>query len=118
MCVANKTQTDALSNSTNNDRLVPVRNKLFVLQAYDRHLSVFDTTTGKFANLSPTPKIDVGAFPTEDRTNCALVGGKIVVFLRGEKALCYDVEGNEWFEKYCPVARNLQKFSCLRVPKF
>ena len=91
---------------------------MFVLNGFWKHLSVFDTTSSKFVLLSQTPKFDVGAVSWKDGTNCALVGSKIVVIQRGSKALCYDVEKNEWVEKDCPVAEDLQQFSCLRVPKF
>ena len=91
---------------------------MFVLGALREHLSVFDTTSSKFVLLSQTPKFNIGPVYGEDGVNCALVGGKIVVIQRGSKALCYDVEKNEWVEKDCPVAEDLQQFSCLRVPKF
>ena len=97
---------------------MPVKNKMFVLNTAWRHLSVFDTTSSEFVLLTQTPKFDVGGVFHPDGTNTALVGGKMVVIQRGSKALCYDVEGNEWVEKDCPVARDLEEFSCLRVPKF
>ena len=93
--------------------MVAVRSKLFIIEAEAQYVMQFDATSNKYTQIR-TPEMDV------KMTNATLVGSKIVVIQRGStpKAVCYDVEKGEWFEKDCKVARNIQEFSCVRVPKF
>ena len=92
-----------------NHSLVVVKNKLFVISQKANTFEVFDNTSKNFVILSP-PKLSY---------SCKVVSieNKIVFLENFQNRLCfYDVDKNEWSEKPCDVTKNLQSFSCVKIP--
>ena len=89
--------------------LVAARSKLFVIGC--RFCEVFDSRIGMFAALKS---------PSVTKLNKALmIGSKIKMFRnRTEAVLCYDVDKNEWTEEKCQATKNIEFYSCVKVPLY
>ena len=89
--------------------LVVCKNKLFAISQNVRTFEVFDNTSKNFVILSlPKFKYSFKVISIENK----------IVFLENyQNKICfYDVDKNEWSEKPCEVTKNLQSFSCLKIP--
>ena len=89
--------------------VVTVKNKLFVFGYTINILEVFDAVCQKFVYLKHLP------FDTYSK--CVPIGNKIVVFQElGSSVVCYDVGKDEWSEESFEVTKDLEHFSCVKLP--
>ena len=96
-----------------NDRpkSVVVKNKLFILASRDNCCEVFDNICKKFVYIK-SPCIPLCSQATS-------IGSKIVFIHNRRKNISfYDVEKRKWSEKTYEVIKDLQNFSCVKVPFF
>ena len=96
---------------------VAIRNKLFIVGSFDVNGEVFDSTSKKFVFIKKTP---AASFLRDyrDPTEIVSIGSQIVVFadLR-DTILFYDVDNDEWAEKFCERRKYISNFSCTKVPQ-
>ena len=114
---------DAWSNMPNmiesryDHKSVAVKNKLFVVGGErSRNSEVFDSTCNKFVSLKPPPEsfIKYLRCPAE----VISIGNRLVVFLETGTILLYDFVNNEWSLKPCEVTKNIERYSCAKLPQF
>ena len=102
-----------MSNMINNHflhSLVTVKSKLFVMDGRE-HCEVFDNVCEKFVVFKSST-----TFRFRDAVS---IGNKIVI-LQNETSsiICYDVNKDEWSQKPCELTKDLEDFSCLKLPLY
>ena len=97
---------------------VAIRNKLFVIGELDMKCEVFDSTSKKFVYIKKLhPKSFLDDFENRP-TEIVSIGSQIVMFADLSRTiLLYDVENNEWSIKSCEATKDIQEFSCSKVPQ-
>ena len=90
--------------------LIVARSKLFAMARSAYTCEVFDGISKKFVALKKPQKFNV--------MKGIAVGNKILFFshLGHNNIVCYDVDKNEWSEESNEVAKDLEGFSCLKLP--
>ena len=92
--------------------LVVARKKLFVVDTLRGDFEVFEATCNKFVILRQEIKYI-------EYSEVISIGGRILIFYRLTPSMvCYDVDKNEWIEESCETTKDLQGFSCVKVPKY
>ena len=101
---------------------VAIRNKLFVFSGVGEddlehdQCEVFDSTSKRFVLLKQKPKslkfnITLAAYTFS-------IGSEIIIIgHRSEKALCYDVEKDKWYEKLLKETNDRFNFCCALIPQ-
>ena len=47
------------------------------------------------------------------------IGNRVVVFQEARSSIiCYHVDKDEWSEESCKVTKNLDEFTCVKVPLY
>ena len=91
--------------------LVVVKNKLFVISRIEDDCEVFDNICKRFITIK-SPGFD---FLSSIRANA--IENKIFVFKnKFTKIFFYDTDKNEWSKEFLELNKNLQSFSCVKVP--
>ena len=88
---------------------VAVKNKLFVIGGLYRKCEVFDSTTEKFTLLKQPMSNDWYGL-----SQVITIGSKL--FCLKSNINIYDLENDEWSEKPCEATKNIELFSCARIP--
>ena len=91
--------------------LVVCKNKLFAISQKASTFEVFDNISKTFVVLDP-PNLNYSC-------KVLSIENKVVFLVNFQnKVIFYDVDKNEWLEKRCEVTKNIQSFSCVKVPCF
>ena len=100
-----------MTSSKSGHSLVVVRNKLFVIGYGTDTCEVFDSSSKHFVAIK------------SPQTSCLIlnraisIGNKIIAFQNIKSSIfCYDVDKDERSEESCEVTKNLQAFSCVKIP--
>ena len=92
--------------------MVTIREKLFVVGNVTYSIEVFDNASKVFTALKPSPTFI-------DLNKALSVGNKIVIFQEKKSSvICYDINKDEWSEEPCELTKNLESFSCLKLPLY
>ena len=104
-----------MPNTKNNycfHSLVTIRDKLFVIGNVTYSIEVFDNACKVFIALKPSPTFI-------DSNKAFSVGNKILIFQENSSSvISYDVNKDEWAEEPCELTKNLEDFSCLKLPLY
>ena len=94
---------------------ITVQNKLFIVGSGKESCEVYDSDCKKFVLINkPIRSYNSFYRPFE----AISIGNKIIVYdYRVKYFSCYDMEKDEWSEEEFELTRNLQYFSCVKVPQ-
>ena len=100
------------TNHYSHHSLVVVKNKLFVIGSFETDCcEVFDNVCKKFISLKNQPFIDY--------SKSVAIENRIVVFQdESSIVICYDVDKDEWSEESCELTKDLEGFSCAKLPLY
>ena len=91
--------------------LVVVKQKLFVIDCGNNNCEVFEDFCRKFIALKSSYSLHL--------SKAMSIGKKIVIFQNNSSlVIYYDVDKNEWFKESCEVTKNLEDFSCVKIPSY
>ena len=121
---------DMVNGKVSYHDMVVVKNKLFVISSVADDCELFDNTCKKFVTLkSPhmsvvfLEAIPIGSkiyvFQSDSCNKSFSIGNLIFKNPFQDEApsmFCYDVDKDEWSEMPCDATKNLEHFSCVKVP--
>ena len=94
---------------------VAIKNKLFVVASW-RTSEVFDSRCNKFVLLKPPPA--VYKYVLDGLVEVITVGSKLVVFGNEcDIVVYYDAENDTWSEESCGITKNINHYSCAKIPQ-
>ena len=97
-----------------NHSSVANKNKLFVFGKGKQGCEVFDSTCKMFVALKEIPLV----FSLEKIIRTFSIGRKLItLFSQSPKAICYDVELDEWSEELCETVGKTIDFDCILIPQ-
>ena len=102
----------SMISSKCNHSLAVVKDKLFVIG--NGGCEVFDKCFKKFVAIKSPQTSDLYLLD-----QAISIGSKIIAIqLSCPSIFCYDVDTTEWLEESCEVTKNLNNFSCVKIPCF
>ena len=104
----------SLPNTINHHRLhslVTIKDKLFVIDHRVNCCEIFDIVCKKFVSFKHPLYITFN--------KCVQIGNRIIAFQElTSTILCYDYDKDEWSEELCEVTKDLELFSCVKIPSY
>ena len=98
-----------MTRGYNNHSLLTVEDKFFVVGHATAGCELFDNACKKFVAINKP--LDICC------SKSVAIGNKIVMFQKlCSRVVCYDVDKDEWSEESCEVTKNLEGFSCMKIP--
>ena len=61
--------------------------------------------------------VAIKSLPTTKLNQAISIGSKIFAFQHDSKSIfCYDVDEDEWTKESCEATKNIEYFSCVKLP--
>ena len=103
-------------HARNSHILVAIKSKLFVFGGLVDTCEVFDDSSNKFSVLKKPETLRTDDYRVQDAIS---VGRKVLVFLNySAKMAVYDLDRNLWTEEKFETTKDIDYYSCVKLPKF